>query len=48
MKNHGLVNKNSNTEGGRNPLMLFATERIEDYVVISMALLILIIILVFY
>ncbi|MFZ5643528.1 MAG: hypothetical protein ACOY46_08050 [Bacillota bacterium] len=32
----------------RNDFMLFATERAEDYVVLSLALVILIVILVFY
>jgi|GEM_PF-4773956 len=34
--------------GDRNHFMLFATERAEDYVVLSLALMILIVILVFY
>lgn len=34
--------------GDRNHFMLFATERAEDYVVLSLALVILIVILVFY
>lgn len=32
----------------KNPLMLFATERVEDYVVLSLALAILILIMLIY
>ncbi|MFZ5649308.1 MAG: hypothetical protein ACOY4I_00445 [Bacillota bacterium] len=41
-------NQEGHADSDRHRVMLFATERAEDYVVLSLALVILIIILVFY
>lgn len=46
MKNNGLPDVNAQDDS--HLLLLFATERIEDYAVLSLALVILILILVFF
>ncbi|MFZ5648088.1 MAG: hypothetical protein ACOY30_10775 [Bacillota bacterium] len=48
MSNSSYHTENRYDDRDRSRVMLFATERAEDYVVLSLALVILIIILVFY